>query len=530
MTTNLVLGAGPAAAATALALIAAGGAQEVVVLDIGSTLEPERQQLLASVEGLDPRAWPHDALAELAKHPEAARKGELPQKRLHGSDFPFRDRGQLQGVSAAQGANSAAVSGAFGGFSNSWGAQVMPFSRATLDGWPVTFDDLAPHYRTVLEHIPFAGADDDYSELFPLLAPARPLPPLGAQAQEVLLRYAQNRDRVRARGVTAGQARLAFDAPACISCGLCLTGCPNHLIYSASHTLERLRREGRITYVSGVLAHRVSEDDRQTTVVARELATGRDVTFHADRLFVACGGLGSTRLLLGSARPTTREAVLEEAVQFVLPFVSSRAGVDPRQERTFTLNQFNLLVEYGEAGRDLAQLHLYPYNPGYDDQVPWPLAKSERLKAAVLRRVAAALGYLPSWDSPRVGLDVGPIGSGLLPAVGLRSINNPRTRPVLRSVMRRLVSVAPALDLWPAVPALTISGPAKSYHFGGSFPHVAGSPGEGRLETDRLGRLAEWRNIHVVDGAVLPSVAATTFTLTVMANAHRIASEAMAGA
>jgi hypothetical protein len=56
---------------------------------------------------------------------------------------------------------------------------------------------------------------------------------------------------------------------------------------------------------------------------------------------------------------------------------------------------------------------------------------------------------------------------------------------------------------------------------------VDGRPRAGALETDTLGRLAEWRRIHMVDGAVLPSVAATTFTLSVMANAHRIAAQAL---
>jgi choline dehydrogenase-like flavoprotein len=32
-----------------------------------------------------------------------------------------------------------------------------------------------------------------------------------------------------------------------------------------------------------------------------------------------------------------------------------------------------------------------------------------------------------------------------------------------------------------------------------------------------------WRSIHLVDASVFPTVSATTFTLTIMANAHRIA-------
>ena len=71
---------------------------------------------------------------------------------------------------------------------------------------------------------------------------------------------------------------------------------------------------------------------------------------------------------------------------------------------------------------------------------------------------------------------------------------------------------------------ISVSAAAKSYHFGGSFPH---GPTRTAATTDRLGRLAAWDNIHLVDASVFPNVPATTFTLTVMANAHRIASEAM---
>ena len=71
---------------------------------------------------------------------------------------------------------------------------------------------------------------------------------------------------------------------------------------------------------------------------------------------------------------------------------------------------------------------------------------------------------------------------------------------------------------------ISVSGAAKSYHFGGAFPH--GTEREG-LQTDRLGRLKQWNNVHLVDASVFPNVPATTFTLTIMANAHRIATEAL---
>jgi choline dehydrogenase-like flavoprotein len=81
------------------------------------------------------------------------------------------------------------------------------------------------------------------------------------------------------------------------------------------------------------------------------------------------------------------------------------------------------------------------------------------------------------------------------------------------------------LDLYPLVPMLRLSAAGKSYHWGGSFPHAADRTNT--HSSDRLGRVGSWERIHLVDASVFPTVPAMTFGLTVMANAHRIASESL---
>ena len=517
-----IIGSGPAAAAASLALLAAGRC-EIEILDIGERLEPERRGLLAGVGDARPETWPAEIRTELSRQPGSPAKGELPEKWMFGSDFPFRDAGQLAELSMAPGGNKRTVSGAFGGFSNAWGSQVMPFSRATLDDWPVGYAAMVPHYRAILEHIPFAGVDDDYSEQFPLLAPADPLPRLAPPLARVLHRYAARRNGIRGRGVTVGEARLAMSAPPCIQCGLCLTGCPYGLIYSASQTLTPLVERRQVRYEDGLLALKVGEDADGCWVETRDLTSGAITRRRADRVLLACGGLGTTQLAVNSIRPAATELTLQESVQLVLPFLSLRSSPDPRTYTGFTLNQVNLLIEYGRPGLDLAQVHLYPYNPTFEDALPAVLGRLHASRAAVLRRVVAGLGYLPSWASPSVAVRVAERHLDTLPTIAIASRPNPNTARALRGVLTRLVAAAPLLDLWPVVPALKISGPAKSYHFGGSLPHVRNRPVAGGFETDGLGRPAEWKRIHLIDGSVLPTIAATTFTLTVMANAHRIA-------
>lgn len=528
MPTSLIIGSGPAAAGVAMALSNRRD-QQITVIDVGGVLEPERQDAVNLLETLPPEKWPVVQADAIRQQPVMRSTNSLPEKRTYGSDYPFRDFGQLQGLTADGPTNNAVVSGAYGGFSNAWGAQVMPLSAATFDQWPFSRADLEPHYRAVLSQIPFAGEEDDLAELFPLLATPTPLPPVSPRTTMVLEAYAHHRERLRRQGMTLGHARLAISAGQCIRCGLCMTGCPYSLIYSAAQTFDQLRRTNRIDYHGGLVAYRVEEDANGAVVVARETGSGRHRRFRADRIFVACGALGTTRLVLGSLAAFDREVTLGESVQFVLPALSRRAIPDPREMPEFTLNQFNMVIALDDQGLDLSQVHFYPYNPAYLDALPSILRGrfGTRLSVQLLRRLSVGLGYLPSWASPRLRVRTTRAARDSLPNLHLSQVAGPHRPPMLRQVLLRIWRAAPFLDLWPVTPGLIVSAAAKSYHFGGSFPHDHAGRGS-NATTDRLGRLPEWKRIHLVDGSVLPTVAATTFTLTVMANAHRIAEGSLA--
>jgi hypothetical protein len=250
---------------------------------------------------------------------------------------------------------------------------------------------------------------------------------------------------------------------------------------------------------------------------------------------VGCGAIGTTRLILGSLG-SDRPVHLSESAQFVLPMISAKPTPDPRTRREFTLNQFNMVIGRDDDGFDVSQIHFYPFNRAYYDALPGFLKHRAAAFATdrLLSRLTVGLGYLPSWASPKVRVTAqAPAAPDELPQITLASegfseakVRGKDVPPMLVDVMKRIRKAAPYLDLWPVTPQMLWSGGAKSYHFGGSFPH-ASEPDVGRATTDRLGRLTRWDRIHLIDGSVFPNVPATTFTLTVMANSHRIASEAM---
>jgi choline dehydrogenase-like flavoprotein len=530
---HLVVGSGASAAMVALTLARRSDAQ-VTVLDIGSRLEPERSAALERLAAADESTWDPGDVAVISTRSTVRRRGEVPQKRTYGSDYPFRNLGQTTGLHGEPAdTNLDVVSSAYGGFTNVWGAQLMPFAPSTFDRWPISWTEMEQHYRAVLDEVPLAAEHDDLADRYPLLNPSSGLPPLGPRAVAVLSRYEAHRAVLRQRGVTVGRARLALRADGCTQCGLCMTGCPRALIYSAAQTMDAARRLPNVRYLDGLLVERIGQDGEQALAWCRDLRTGQRHEFRADRIFVGAGGLGTTRLVLGSMSdaPTTVEAA--ECRQFVLPFVSSRPVADPCRPgaRDFTLNQFNLLLDDDAEGRDTSTVHCYPYNPAYIDALPAPLRRESAapLAAQVLRRLTVGFGYLPSWASPRIRVTTSRGATAGLPELHLSPSGDLRRPPMLRAALRRLVIAAPRLDLWPVLTHVSLSGAGKSYHFGGTFPHrrtTTTGPGPG---TDRWGRLVEWDRVHLIDGSVLPTMSSTTFTLTVMANAHRIATEVLAG-
>jgi choline dehydrogenase-like flavoprotein len=527
--TVVVIGSGPAGVAAAHALCDAGC--EVLVLDAGDTIEPGRSEPFDALARSEPERWPPALLARVrAAFPADVR--HVPLKPAFGSLFPYVRDGDpdlpLRNVRA-----EALCSLARGGLSNAWGASILPFRAPDIAGWPIALAELAPHYEAVQRFVPVAAERDELAALLPLYTERPGALRRGPQARALLAHLRRHTGALRAAGFTFGASRLAVatapeDERRCRHSGLCLYGCPYGSVYNAAQTLDKLVRSGRVRYRPGVYVERLREDEKTVTIDFHERrhpgARGR---IEADRVFVACGAISSTRLLLASMgrSPCTRE--LRDSQYFVLPCLTARAARVSVADQGNTLAQVFLEVEPDAGARAggffaTRSVHLQVY--GYNDimlaalarRLPFDAATAERLLAPVLGRLVVVQGFLHSQDSPRLTLHY----DGDRAGVRLVGADTTAAGTRVRRLARHLLRHAPSLGLAP-VPGLAHLGrPGKSNHLGGSLP-MRRAPGA--LESDTHGRVRGWQRVHVVDAAVFPSLPATTVTLSVMANAHRIA-------
>jgi choline dehydrogenase-like flavoprotein len=518
----VIVGSGPAGVAAAHALSAAG--RRVTLLDAGDRIEAGRMDVFDALAQREPELWP-PALLRRARSAFPVGVKHVPLKPAYGSLFPYaledpdlpveRERSELL------------PSLAYGGLSNSWGASVLPYRQRDIEDWPISLAELEPHYEAVLRFVPLAAERDELSEVLPLYTSSPGALRRGPQAEMLLGHLRGHGASLKAAGFTFGAARLAVATSAesprrCRYGGLCLYGCPYGSIYNAAHTLEALRREGRLDYRGGVYVDRLTETGDSVTIDFHERgrATARG-QLTASRVFVACGVISSTRLMLDSLRRPRLSRHLQDSQYFVIPMITPRAAPVSTATQGNTLAQVFLELEDERISRHTVHLQLYGYNDlllsALARRLPLEAERLERALRPLLGRLLVLQGYLHSASSP--GLTTGHDGERVR-IVGDRPADG--DAPAKRLV-RRLAAAGRLLGMIPAPGLLQIGHPGKGNHVGGSLP-MRRAPGA--LETDTLGRLPGWDRVHVVDASILPSVPATTVTISVMANAHRIATGA----
>jgi choline dehydrogenase-like flavoprotein len=523
----VIVGSGPAGVSAAYSLLRKG--LPVTMLDVGYRLEPGHQELLDRLAGSPPEHWQDADLAALRRGTDPDVKG-LPKKLAYGSSYPYRVPEDLV-VYERRGAETLA-SHALGGLSNAWGANVLPFDDSDLAGWPIGAADLDPYYRAVFTFVDLSAHEDRLSRRFPLHTDRpRPLHP-SRQARALMADLEAHREALARRGFEYGYSRLAVrtepkdGGAGCAYCGLCLYGCPYGLIYSSAHSLPELREFPRFQYVPGVYVERIEESARGVTAHARRVEAGSAETFPAERVFLGCGTYSTSKIVLESLGATGREILVRDSQYFLAPLLRWRSEHRVASERLHTLSQVCLELADRAISDHPIHMLIYTYNDLYAralEKLGGRLVRPLRpVVEWLLARLLIVQGYLHSGDSRSIAMRVERRAGSPRAHVVLEGRPNPRTAPVLRKVLAGLRGAAGALRGL-VVPGLThVSPPGKSYHVGASLP-MRQSPGE--LECDRLGRPGGLSRTHVIDASCFTTIPAVNLTLTVMANAYRIADQ-----
>jgi choline dehydrogenase-like flavoprotein len=512
-----IVGSGAAGVSAAFGLVEGGF--EVTMLDVGFELERERAEVVQKLASLDKKDWGERLLKALKENMTPKFSG-IPNKYVYGSDFPYR-RPEYHPVVLKNA--KMYLSLAKGGLLNAWGASMLPFRQEDIEGWPITIKDLEPHYKAVLSLMDNSITKDSLNAIFPTYSGGNQPLLMCRQASFFLQDLENNKEILKSRGFFFGRSRLAVrfrEEPKCAYCGLCLYGCPYDCIYVPQHTLKKLSENKNFHYIKDIFVERVCEKKGEVKIEARDIHDSSRVDFTSSHCILAAGVLSSTRILLSSLEAFDHSLELKHSEYFIMPMLRYAKTKGVTGEELHTLAQVYIEIMDESISKNMVHLQVYGYNDFYLQLFKPFLGPFTPIFAdEILGRLLIVQGYLHSNISSSIKVSLEGGDNGRLLVEGLRSLEANRA---VEKIARKLFMNKKYLKAIPIPKMWRIGLPGDGNHSGGSFP-MEESPKE--FETDRFGRPYGFEKLHVVDSTIFPSIPATTVTLTIMANAHRIASE-----
>jgi choline dehydrogenase-like flavoprotein len=520
-----VVGSGPSGIACAYTLLKAG--HQVTLLDVGFTPEKEFQELVSKYrKDLD-----KDDLIMNIHHlrKKYSKQSDVqPAKTLFGSDYPYKI---VEDTFVGKDDNAVVRSSlAKGGFSSVWGANVSCVIPKEINDWPIILDDLKPYYSLLEEIMDISSPKDEMSEIYPINIGQPPTFSLGKQGNDLYESLNNCKINLADDGIYIGRAKLAIgpkyslDGKGCTPCGLCMHGCPNNAIFNSAFVLEKLRQDNNFTYLPNKLVLRFSEENGKVNLYIKDIETNAESTLECDRLFLACGVINTTCVVARSLNLTDHEFIIKDSQKYIFPLIRWHRSKNCINEKENTADQIYMEIDNPSVSPNIVHLQYY----GYNDLLLEPLRQRlgntteliPKLFSSFFERLMICFVYFHSDDSGAMTLKVHDPAHENKSMGEIKGQFNPKSDAIMKSILHLLRRHRHALGGLPLELGLQTLLPGDSQHIGCTLP-MSKSPDT--YQTDCMGRPSGCERVHIVDSSILPSVPATPFTLTVMANASRIA-------
>jgi hypothetical protein len=408
---------------------------------------------------------------------------------------------------------------AAGGMANVWGAQLLRYTQEDLaeaGDWPIGAADLAPHYAELQAHIGISGAVDDMDSFLGAADPLQPPVPMGCAAQYLLDKYTSQRKGRGVVGLRLGRPRLAV-----------LTqphrGRPAHDfaetdfftparagVYNPLDTLAELRQRGNMHYWGGNKLVSYAEQADCVELELEVVKTQERIRIRTRHLLLGCGTVQTSRLVLLNKQQPGRALPFVDHPPTLLPiFFPAKFGATlPSQ--SYPIQLIGTMQGFGT--RDMMSFY-YPGGMLWSDllpDIPLPLNAARSVLVALIGGMLVAQIWEASKPAPSNRLSVD--GGGNI------TIRYPERHPY--SKLPALLASLRKLGGYTLQRLASAPPPSWGFHHAATLPMRAEPQA---FETHTDGRLWDSQRVRVIDGSVLPSLPAKNHSLTIMANAARIA-------
>ncbi|MBX4956694.1 FAD-dependent oxidoreductase [Rhizobium lentis] len=489
----IIIGSGPAGVSAAFPLVAAG--RRVLMLDAGNDAGSQEESRSARVLGAD--------LEALQVDDGSSPKLQTPVSR--GILERFR------GNSGITGSGFTPIGSlARGGLSNIWGAQVSFLDAEDIADWPIDIASLQRSYQRISERIGISRNSNSTRS-----AHGEPVLPLGATAAHVLHRNTVTKPANGSfRLFPAINAILSEARPGRAACDLsgdCLYGCPTGAIYNSRQDVLQLRKSPHFRLLDNMRAVSLTRDAAWT------VGTADGSSFSAPRIILAAGVLGTAALLANHLPIEEQGLRLLNSPTLAIPLLSP-ARLLRSSTPTHSLAQLGLSLRYGDRPSDYVTGAIYEVGSlpaqSFINRMPLGRRAGRAAFETIGGSLLVATIYYPGDQSRSYIHRDATTGKSLTIRGGFAEgfdIRADALKKALRREWKRLGLIQ--------LPGASLAEPGIDAHFAGTLP--MGAPGPFGTSAD--GELNLHSGLHIVDGSIIPDLSSKYITMTIMANADRIA-------
>jgi hypothetical protein len=420
---------------------------------------------------------------------------------------------------------------ALGGLGVAWGAGCAAYEdfelrRVGLDPAP-----MRRHYRHAADEIGVSGdAGDDVAACMAGDLALQPPLELDAQGESLLATYERRRAYFGRLGFRLGRHPLAvltreLDGRSVNRYhDMDFWSDAGESVWRPWYTLRKLERNARFQYVPGFLALRFEADRGEVTLIGRDLSRGDRRRLRGRCLLLAAGALNSARLALRSLGLYGRRVPLLCNPYTYAPAVNLRLLGREVRDRRHSLVQLCGVLRPATAPEHLVVANFFSYRSlllfRLARAMPLPPALA-MLAARVLVTGLVVVGiHQPDGPSTSRWLELrrGGDADGGDDTLQARYQRSAQERRCERARERRLAMILLRLGCVPL--GFVYPAHGGSIHYAGTLPFDAE---ERVLTCDSRGRLRGAGRVYVADGAAWRWLPAKALTLSLMANARRVA-------
>ncbi len=409
---------------------------------------------------------------------------------------------------------------AYGGLGGGWGLGSCVFSSAELKKCGLNESEMNTAYQWVADRIGISGMADDVqpytsAHLSGLQSPVV----MDENGKTLFANYERKKAVLNKRGLFMGRPALALltedkgDRKAYRYRNLDFYEDGDQSAFRPAQMIEDLRKKGKLEYVARLQVIKFKDQGSRVIVEAKNVDSGENIFLSCDRLILATGTLGTARIVLNSSEGDAKLPLLCNPYSY-FPTIQWKMLGKTLGDKPFGYAQLSLFLDKDGRNENVSMASIYSY------------------QQLMLYRVIRNAPF--DFNTNRK------LFRYLLPALTIFGIHHPEEYHSENYFEKRgndfhanyLVSRPPAAgrrqtEFKNAMRSLGCfvlkeinPGSGSSIHYAGTLPF---SEKEKRFGISTKGRLNGTEHVYVADGSGFQFLPAKGLTLSLMANAHNVA-------